>query len=416
LISKSSSKFFSGGRICSYAVFFCRRGLAQEIAAFKGKLTPHQSADIQEKRNSLAHRIQQWREVQFAYTPTVATLLVSDLTNSDIPSPSFERPESTNLFLPSSLPSKLTNNPTIKRIAAKELRLRIAQADDALADIRRLRRLVTGLTNFKKLNVSGTGNKPTTRMRTLHNRMMNKVDRTANRYVAARRALLSLDPTGGNWKDRLRELDKAKDIRGPGRDPDDLTSKGRYKISWIRTVPRPLNTSPDDSESEETLNASLRSEWTKAKARRDRWDEEWQLVQEEMRRVVAYLEWRASWWRQQGRRRKASKDTDEGTMLGHRAYAEKQAASLLALARHSASLWIPALAKEDIVPDWAKRYNGAEKSQADASLTSQMDVDKVADDEDPENPDDTEDLDSEDDLGSVGSSPENDFDSYDLGL
>jgi hypothetical protein len=395
-------------------LIFCRRGLAQEVAAFKGKLTPHESADVQEKRNSLAHRIQQWREVQFAYTPTVATLLVSDLANSDLPSPSFEKPESTDLLLPSSLPSKLRDNPTIKKIAAKELRLRIAQADDALADIRRLRRLITGLTNFKKLNVSGTGNKPNTRMRTLHNRMMNKVDRTANRYIAARRALLSLDPTGGVWKDRLRELDKKKDIRGPGRDPDDPTSKGRYEISWIWTVSRPVNNTPDDSESEEVLNASLRSEWTKAKARRDRWDEEWRLVQEEMRRVVAYLEWRASWWCEQGRQ---SKVDDEGTVMGLRAYAEKQAATLLALARDCTRQWIPALANEGIVPEWVKRYNAilTQDSQA-SSLKTDMDIDEeIGDnDEQPEDLDGPDDDDKEE-TGSVDSSLDSEgFDIYDL--
>ena len=90
------------------------------------------------------------------------------------------------------------------------MRLHIAQADDALADICRLRQLITGLTNFKKLNVSGTGNKPNTRMRTLHTRMMNKIDRTANSYIATSTALLSLDPTGGDWKDQLCELDKKK--------------------------------------------------------------------------------------------------------------------------------------------------------------------------------------------------------------
>ena len=125
----------------------------------------------------------------------------SQLANSDVPSPSLETPESTNLFLPSSLPSSLRDNPTIEKIATKELQLRIAQADDLLADIRRLRRLITGLINFKKLNISGTGNKPNTQMRTLHNRMMNKVDRSANRYITVRNALLSLDPTGGDWKD-----------------------------------------------------------------------------------------------------------------------------------------------------------------------------------------------------------------------
>ena len=398
---------------CSYSVFYCRRGLTQEIASFKGKLTPHESADVQEKRNSLAHRIQQWREVQLAYTPTVATLLVSALTNSDLPSPSFETPESTNLFLPSSLPSKLRDNSSIKKIAAKELRLRIAQADDSLADIRRLRRLITGLTNFKKLNVSGTGNKPTTRMRTLHNRMTNKVDRSANRYIAARKALLSLDPSGGDWKDRLRELNKKKDIRGPGRDPDDLTSKGRYEISWIWTVTRPINNTPDVSE--EALNTSLRPEWTKAKARRDRWDEEWQLIQEEMRRVVAYLEWRASWWHEQGQRCKVD---DEGIMSGLRAYAEKQASSLLALARDCARHWVPALANEGIVPPWAANYNDtiiAENSQTD-SLTTDMDIDMQRNNNDePEHLDGTEDIEDEDDTGSVDSSPDSEgFDIYDL--
>ena len=403
-------------------MFFCRRGLAQEIATFKGKLTPHESADVQEKRNSLAHRIQQWREVQLAYTPTVATLLVSNLTNSELPLASFESPESTNLFLPSSLPPNLRDNATIKKIADKEFRLRIAQADDSLADIRRLRRLITGLINFKKLNVSGAGNKPNTRMRTLHNRMMNKVDRSANRYIAARSALLSLDPSGGNWKDRLRELDKKKDIRGPGRDPDDPTSKGRYEISWIWTVTRPVNNSPDLSEDSEALNTSLRPEWTKAKARRDRWDEEWQLVQEEMRRVVAYLEWRALWWHEQGRRCEVD---DEGIMSGLRAYADKQSATLLDLARDSARQWIPALAKEGIVPDWATRYNAilTQKSQTTTLTpdmpTSDIDMDLQGEDSyedtEPEDLDGQEDTDDQEDTGSDHSSPDSEvFDIYDL--
>jgi hypothetical protein len=348
---------------------------------------------------------------------------------------SFESPESTNLFLPSSLPPNLRDNATIKKIADKEFRLRIAQADDSLADIRRLRRLITGLTNFKKLNVSGAGNKPNTRMRTLHNCMMNKVDRSANRYIAARSALLSLDPLGGNWKDRLRVLDKKNDICGPGRDPDDLTSKGRYtlsssslplnlqsEISWIWTVTRPVNNSPDESEDSEALNTSLRPEWTKAKARRDRWDEEWQLVQEEMRRVVAYLEWRALWWREQGRRCEVD---DEGIMSGLRAYADKQAATLHDLARDSARQWIPALAKEGIVPDWATRYNAilTEKSQTTTLTpdmpTSDIDMDLQGDDSnedtEPEDLDGQEDTDDQEDTGSDHSSPDSEvFDIYDL--
>jgi len=66
----------------------------------------------------------------------------------------------------------------------------------------------------------------------------------------------------------------------------------------------------------------LRCEWAKSKARADRWDEEVQLVAEEMRRVLAFLEWKASWWDRQGEAQlNVSRDILEGT----RAYAAKQA-------------------------------------------------------------------------------------------
>ena len=87
--------------------------------------------------------------------------------------------------------------------------------------------------------------------------MMNKVNRSPNRYIAACRALLSLDPSGSNWKDRLHELDKKKDICSPERDPDDPTSKGQYEISWIWTVTCPVNNSPDESEDLEAVTIFL---------------------------------------------------------------------------------------------------------------------------------------------------------------
>ena len=48
--------------------------------------------------------------------------------------------------------------PELKEICNLELQLRRPQADDALADIRRQRRIIQGLWLFKRLNVSGTGN------------------------------------------------------------------------------------------------------------------------------------------------------------------------------------------------------------------------------------------------------------------
>ena len=127
---------------------------------------------------------------------------------------------------------------------------------------------------------------------------------------------------------------------------------------------------------------------------------------------MAYLEWWASWWQEQGQRCKVD---NEGTMLGLQAYVEKQAATLLALVRDSAIQWITALANKGIVPDWANHYNAivTENSQT-TLLTAEMEVDAMAEDnyEETENLDGPEDLDGQNDSRSVISLP-SDFDIYD---
>lgn len=45
-----------------------------------------------------------------------------------------------------------------------------------------------------------------------------------------------------------------------------------------------------------TPNVALRVDWSRAKARKTRWDEEVELLREEMRRVLRYLEWEKSRW------------------------------------------------------------------------------------------------------------------------
>ena len=43
---------------------------------------------------------------------------------------------------------------------------------------------------------------------------------------------------------------------------------------------------------------ALGVEWAKAKARADRWEEEVILLDEEMRRVLEFCSWKASWWKE----------------------------------------------------------------------------------------------------------------------
>jgi len=146
-------------------LLYYRRQLRYDVAQRKRVKTSKQHADLQEKRNTLACRIQQWREVQLAYMPSVATLVVRSTTSSNELEGNLA--ENVPLYLPSGILD--ATRQLITHVADKELRLRIAQADEALEDVRRGRRMITGLVQFKKLNISGAGNKPNTRMRTLYN-------------------------------------------------------------------------------------------------------------------------------------------------------------------------------------------------------------------------------------------------------
>ena len=77
-----------------------------------------------------------------------------------------------------------------------EHELWIAQADDALVDIQRIRRVIVGISQFKHANVSGSGQKYNTRMQGLYDKFKGKESATAARYRAAHAALQALDADG----------------------------------------------------------------------------------------------------------------------------------------------------------------------------------------------------------------------------
>lgn len=289
-----------------------------------------------------------------------------------------EPTESVPLHLPSSLPQHLRTLPELATALEKERRLRVAQADDALAEIRRQRRIISGLWQFKRLNVDGTGNKTSTRMRALYNRFTLRTQRRAACYRAARSALLVLDPDG-SWQSRLRDL-KDSDIRGPGKD-DTGSGNSRFEPSWIWLVPR-LPSTPEMGDSEEVLNNSLQVEWAKVRARKQRWEEEVLLLQEEMRRVVMFHEWKSQWWRNQAGRRQTG--ADSGVIHGVTAYAEKQAHLCELLAQSCVTSWLPVLKGNAVAAEWELRYPSV--PDADMCCVSQTDddVDDVFDDDSTE--------------------------------
>lgn len=71
-----------------------------------------------------------------------------------------------------------------------------------------------------------------------------------------------------------------------------------------------------------TIHLGIRVEWCKARARAMRWSEEIILLQEEMRRVLAYHAWHARWWDDQSFR---CVGLSEEQTEGLAAYAHRQA-------------------------------------------------------------------------------------------
>ena len=282
------------------------------------------------------------------YTPHVAAIIAETSPQTD--DPHVELPENLMLHLPSSLPKSVHTLSEMKRICNMERRLRYAQAHDSLAQIRRQRRIIQGLWQFKKINVSGTGNRPNTRILSTYKRLSHKITRYAQKYRTARNALLLLDPDG-DWREELKEL-RQEDIRGPGRDPDE--SNGRFVMSWI-WMTRKADKICETTQAEAEFNECMRIEWTKSRARMMRWQEEFAIIQEEMRRVIAWFEWKGTWWEQQAMRRENA-NLKPDVLSGISAYAYKQANITRSMAICCANEWLPVLKSKQIKPAWAANY------------------------------------------------------------
>src|ERR1700678_3147316 len=151
--------------------------------------TQKQLADLEEKRQVLISCINKWREVQLSYIPKIGSLVAN--TTSKLLSEALMA-EDVPLFLPSSLSPNLQNSPGIStKSLAHEVQLRIAQANNALADIQHNLRTISGLWQFKKVNNSGTGNRPNTRMRSSFNCFNHRMRQSVLHYCTARSALIA---------------------------------------------------------------------------------------------------------------------------------------------------------------------------------------------------------------------------------
>ena len=218
------------------------------LSLVKSAKSDSDKAELHTKRNTLSHRVQSWRQIQHVYMPCAGRLL-SDMSSDDEMSSQASKPESFPLLLPSAVPGELHEAGCLPGLVKKVIRLRRAQAEDALHQVRRSLHIRQSLVHYKHIHVEGPSQSRNTRTAALLTHFQDRLRRHVERYWVARAALIQLDPNG-EWTVIFRPL-LDSDIRGPGRDDDgpmvdarrhavsklkqqqQIASNGRYEPSWI---------------------------------------------------------------------------------------------------------------------------------------------------------------------------------------
>ncbi|KAJ7138480.1 hypothetical protein C8R43DRAFT_1089333 [Mycena crocata] len=297
-------------------------------------ITADRESKLYDWRRTLLVKVSQFRDLQRIYMPGAAVVIANAEAERDADAvpPKAER---ITLYMPSEMPAA-SGDPLrgcVEGLLAMEAKLRVAQCTNALCALRSRLHAKRHLITFRNANV--TGQIQSTKARTLIGQVGERVEACAAKYRRAREAVISLK--GEEEGERFWEL-RAADIQldgdaeesdsaarkklamiGAGRGeraPRDAPGTSKRIMSWMWTAPGAL----DDED--EQLHDSIRVEWVRARARKIRWTEEVQLLREEMRRVLRYLEWQAGWWEE---RLEPRAGLTLEVAAGVRAYALKQA-------------------------------------------------------------------------------------------
>ncbi|KAI0055075.1 hypothetical protein BV25DRAFT_1816134 [Artomyces pyxidatus] len=318
----------------------------------KAHPTSMERASLQAKRNTLQHRIQTWRTVQQLYMPGSLTVVNAESSASaavETSRPALaEKAENLKLWLPSELSESLRVAGCSAGLVDKEVRLRTAQADDALHQIRRQLRLRLAWVHEKKIHIDGPGQGAMTRSHATLKRVNEKLQRFVAKYRRARAALVILSP-GGSWEAQLRVL-ADEDIRSPTKDEEGL-GKDKRVLSWIwRVQTQDARDIPGENPaSEEEVHESMRVEWVQCRARTRRWREERDTLLEEMRRTVTtFLARSEAWTARINSRLSLPLDIERGL----NAYARRQAAMYRGLAASFHRLWAPKVDAFGLSVEW----------------------------------------------------------------
>jgi hypothetical protein len=193
------------------------------MSALGQRPTDVQLVKMQERKNALQRKIDNWCSVQIRYIPGILTL------RGDTPSKGEYQPQNVPLWLPSAIGRKIPCN---QRFYSFEWDLRVAHANEALEDLRKNLQLRSHF--FKHKDRFVTGQRANTRANATISRVQRYINANVAQYCAARIALLHLAPQlskDDTWKISLPELHDG-DVRHMAVGVDG-ESEGRRTLSWI---------------------------------------------------------------------------------------------------------------------------------------------------------------------------------------
>ncbi|KAK7019683.1 hypothetical protein VNI00_018005 [Paramarasmius palmivorus] len=325
--------------------------LRQKVQDQKREGTIIQSRKLTDERNALRRRLQVFQDIQPIYMPGLLHHLEDTKQQEDTHS---TQPEDVKLWLPSDLPASIINKICTPGMRAVEAKLQRARCFDSLHGVRHTLRVKSRMMLFRNTNVRGQ--RQSGKSREIVNRVVRRARWYTLRYRKARAAYHMLVGTGP-WEKTLKPL-RNEDVRsycdpalvkiGSGRKGNDEedkeeavrleqlkdyqeviaeeersdgdgelelpaeeldlihpdrqqwehrskhgTGETRKELSWIWVSGGKIELEDGADENE---NEVLRSEWCKSRARARRAQEEVLLVEEEMRRTLEFLEWRAQEW------------------------------------------------------------------------------------------------------------------------
>ncbi|KAK6996601.1 CxC2 domain-containing protein [Favolaschia claudopus] len=337
----SASSFLVMGLQLEQQQFRIRREIS-----LRSLLIGDQTERIAELRRAFFVKLRKFRRLQAVHMPGAVEQIAEDEEGRDCDAPA-PQAEDVRIYLPSGI-SDARRADCAPDLIEKERRLRVGQLGDWVAKLRRGLLSRRHLWDWREENV---GQRAGTRPATLAQRVQGSIDEAAKRYRASRAALFALggDEACEEWpelRDEDLRVDEEREADAAARQKLSNVDRSSRESRKSRRARRPVSEKRVMSwiwtwggapeEEEEELREAVRIEWSRAKARRDRWVEEVQHLREEMRRVLRFLQWKALWWEE---RSSVQREVRADILAGLRAYAARQAASCREISRRFKSAW-----------------------------------------------------------------------------